>query len=51
MGNAQVRAIFPHAPAHLLGMHGAAIAVDVEAVRMIVEHEHLGADLAQHAGG
>ena len=48
--NAQVGAVLPDFLAHELGVHRAAVFVDVLAVRLVAKDDDFRAQLAQHAG-
>ena len=49
--DAKVGAVLPDLPAHLLGVHGTAVLVDVHAIGLDAVIENLRAQFAQHARG
>ena len=49
--NSQVRPVFPNLPADVSGMHGTALLVDVQTVRMVAVHEHFRSQFPQRTGG
>src|SRR5208283_4177871 len=49
--DAAIRLVFDGLAAHRLGMHRAAIAVDVHAIGLVAIDDDFRAEFAQHAGG
>ena len=49
--NAQIRAMGAHCVGQRLGMRGAAFIVDIEAVRLVADGDHLGPQLVQDVRG